>query len=84
MTLESDFKMIRNTKYTKYFKMLKIGLSMGAVKNVMIRNGKDPAVVDGDHNQPAQMSKRAFQKHRSLFPKTNTTEPASIGINCTR
>jgi hypothetical protein len=40
-------------KYEKYFKMLKIGLPMGAVKNAMERDDLDPSVMDGDHNLPA-------------------------------
>ena len=39
--------------YAKYFKMLKLGLPMGAVKNAMERDGKDPSVMDGDHGLPA-------------------------------
>jgi hypothetical protein len=41
-------------RYAKYFKMLKMGLPMGAVKNAMIRDGEDPDVMDGDHNAPAK------------------------------
>jgi len=40
-------------KYTKYFKMLKMGLPMGAVKNSLERDGLDPSVMDQDHNLPA-------------------------------
>jgi hypothetical protein len=40
-------------KYDKYFKMLKIGLPMGAVQNAMERDGLDGSVMDGDHNLPA-------------------------------
>ena len=40
-------------KYAKYFKMLKMGLPMGAVKNAMERDGVDPSVMDGDHSLPA-------------------------------
>lgn len=39
--------------YAKYFKMLKLGLPMGAVKNAMERDGVDSSVMDGDHNAPA-------------------------------
>ena len=39
--------------YAKYFRMLKLGLPMGAVKNAMERDGKDPSVMDGDHGLPA-------------------------------
>ena len=38
--------------YAKYFKMIKLGLPMGAVKNAMERDGVDPSVMDGDHNAP--------------------------------
>ena len=41
-------------KYTKYFKMLKMGLPMGAVKNAMERDGLDPDIMDGDHSKPAK------------------------------
>lgn len=35
-------------EYTKYFKMLKMGLPMGAVKNALQRDEKDPSVSDCD------------------------------------
>ncbi|CAJ1948777.1 unnamed protein product [Cylindrotheca closterium] len=34
--------------YQKYFKMLKIGMPVGAVKNALVRDGKDPAIIDLD------------------------------------
>jgi len=40
-------------KYAKYFKMIKMQLPMGAVKNAMERDGLDPSVMDGDHSAPA-------------------------------
>lgn len=43
--------------YTKYFKMLKLGLPMGAVKNAMERDGVDSSVMDGDHNAPIPSSR---------------------------
>lgn len=43
--------------YAKYFKMLKLGLPIGAVKNAMERDGVDSSVMDGDHNAPASASK---------------------------
>lgn len=45
--------------YAKYFKMLKLGLAMGAVKNAMERDGMDPSVMDGDHNAPVNAAKGA-------------------------
>jgi hypothetical protein len=32
----------------QYWKMLKMGLSAGAVKNALVRDGKDPSVIDYD------------------------------------
>jgi hypothetical protein len=34
--------------YEKYFKMLKMGLPMGAVKNALQRDGQDPGIMDLD------------------------------------
>eukprot|EP00934_Nitzschia_sp_Nitz4_P006014 Nitzschia sp. Nitz4//scaffold124_size66437//25636//38731//NITZ4_006111-RA/size66437-processed-gene-0.6-mRNA-1//1//CDS//3329534552//6004//frame0 len=38
-------------EYEKYFKMLKMGLPMGAVKNALVRDGKDPSIMDLDPNK---------------------------------
>jgi Subunit CCDC53 of WASH complex len=38
-------------EYEKYFKMLKMGLPMGAVKNAVQRDGKDPSIMDLDPNK---------------------------------
>jgi hypothetical protein len=38
-------------EYEKYFKMLGMGLPMGAVKNAISRDGKDPAIMDLDPNK---------------------------------
>jgi len=40
-------------KYSKYFKMLKIGMPMEAVKHAMERDGLNSHVMDQDHNLPA-------------------------------
>merc|ERR1712194_64187 len=32
--------------FIKYFKMLKMGLPLGAVKNAVVRDGKDPNIMD--------------------------------------
>lgn len=41
--------------YAKYFKMLKLGLPMGAVKNAMERDGLNSSVMDGNHNLPVSV-----------------------------
>jgi len=55
--------------YTKYFKMFKMGLPMGAVKNAMARDGEDPSVMDGDHNAPAQGGSKQQTKKAEPLPK---------------
>jgi hypothetical protein len=37
--------------YAKYFKMLTMGLPIGAVKNAVLRDGKDPSILDLDPNK---------------------------------
>jgi len=37
------------------YKMLKVGLPMGAVTNAMQRDGKDSAVMEFDQNRPLQI-----------------------------
>lgn len=46
----------QDPKFAKYFKMLNMGLPMGAVKNAMERDGLDASVMDRDHNLPANVS----------------------------
>ena len=53
---ESGVPLKNDPKYAKYFKMIKMGLPMGAVKNAMGRDGEDPSVMDNDHNLPASSS----------------------------
>jgi heat shock protein HspQ len=40
-----------NPEYQKYFKMLTMGLPMGAVRNALVRDGKDPDIMDLDPNK---------------------------------
>lgn len=60
-------------KYTKYFKMLKMGLPMGAVQNAMERDGLDPSVMDGDHNLPAGAGKSNEEDDISVANKPKDT-----------
>jgi len=45
-------------EYGKYFKMLKMGLPIGAVQNALLRDGKDPSVMDLDPNQSIEFQRR--------------------------
>jgi hypothetical protein len=52
----SGVRLNQDPKFAKYFKMLNMGLPMGAVKNAMERDGLDASVMDRDHNLPANVS----------------------------
>jgi len=43
-------------EYAKYIKMLKTGLPLDDVKHAMNEDGKDPNIIDGDHNKPVPVS----------------------------
>ena len=45
-------------EYKKYFKMMKMGLPKEAVKNALIRDGKDPAVIDMDPEKSVEFQQR--------------------------
>jgi hypothetical protein len=60
-------------KYVKYFKMMKMGLPMPAVKHAMERDGIDSIVMDGDHNAPAPDVGAASQNTGSSKNKPKDT-----------
>jgi hypothetical protein len=35
--------------------MLKIGMPSPVIKHAMTRDGFDPSIMDGDHNEPQQL-----------------------------
>jgi len=38
--------------FAKYFKMLKMGIPLAAVKQGMVKDGLDPTIMDQNHNKP--------------------------------
>lgn len=46
-----DIPLKDDPEYSKYFKMLKMGLSIDMVKHALKRDGKDPDIMDLDHNK---------------------------------
>merc|ERR1712157_45248 len=52
--------------YSKYFKMLKMGLPVGAVKNAMVRDGVDPSIMDLD---PEKSVASQLNKEEELVDK---------------
>jgi hypothetical protein len=45
-------------EYQKYFKMLKLGLPLGAVKQAMVKDGKDSSILDLDPDKPSCLQKK--------------------------
>lgn len=60
-------------EFTKYFRMLSMGLPPGAVKNAMSKDGKDPGIIDLDPSRPlaSQVKTPAPRapKRASIVPK---------------
>lgn len=54
-------------KYERYFRMLKVGMPMEVVKHAMLKDGNDPAVMDGDHNKPVGLPLREDPKYTKYF-----------------
>jgi len=64
LTLLSPYKVSDNDpplnedpEYQNYFKMLKMGLPMGAVQNALIRDGKDPRILLSDSKASSALTK---------------------------
>eukprot|EP00804_Cyclotella_cryptica_P000890 CCRYP_001117-RB/>CCRYP_001117-RB protein AED:0.15 eAED:0.22 QI:0/1/0.78/1/1/0.92/14/0/3367 len=62
-------------KYQKYFKMLKMGLPVGAVKNALQRDGMSPEIMDLDPEQSEEYQKAVASRRKSALKKTTTKEP---------
>lgn len=67
---ENDVMLKDDPEWSKYFKMIKMGLPMGAVKNAVQRDGKDPSVLELDQtkslaSQTAAEGRKAPQRKKS-------------------
>ncbi len=67
-TKPEDVPFKDDPEYTKYFKMLKMGLPMGAVKNALQRDGKDPAIMDLDPNKSIKSQMKSGEKEEDTGP----------------
>jgi hypothetical protein len=69
LTKDSGPPVKDDPEFTKYFRMLTMGLPPGAVKNAMSRDGKDPSVLDlnPDHSFSSQTNTPVAK--RSIVPK---------------
>ena len=54
-------------KYERYFRMLKVGMPMEVVKHAMMKDGNDPSVMDGDHDQPVGLPLKDDPKYAKYF-----------------
>ncbi|KAL7551802.1 hypothetical protein ACHAWF_014998 [Thalassiosira exigua] len=63
-------------KYSKYFKMLKMGLPMGAVKNALQRDGLDPSIMDLDPEKSVEYQ-RAMASGKGKVKKKKTKKVLS-------
>jgi Formin Homology 2 Domain/Subunit CCDC53 of WASH complex len=54
-------------KFSRYFKMLSVGMPMEVVKHAMTRDGLDPSVMDGDHNKPAGIPLKDDPEYSKYF-----------------
>jgi hypothetical protein len=51
-------------EWSKYFKMLSMGIPLGAVKNAVQRDGKDPSILDLDHTKSIAEQRSSDNKRR--------------------
>lgn len=59
-----------DAEFSKYFSMLKIGIPVGAVKNALQRDGKDPSIIDLDPEKPVATQ---LHKHNNLGSTKEST-----------
>jgi hypothetical protein len=64
-------------EYQKYFKMMKMGLPKGAAQNSMVKDGKDPAILDLDPEKP--LPAKYCEKAKPNSPKGFLTDLKSRG-----
>merc|ERR1712238_593425 len=65
-------------EYAKYFKMKKMGLPVGSVKNALIRDGKDPIIIDLDPNKglKSQLGGKEIEEKDTGIPLKDDPEYA--------
>ena len=66
-------KLRDDESFVKYFKMVKMGLPLGAVKNAMVKDGKDPKVIDLD-------PEKSLSQHESEMDSEEEEEGPAIEV----
>lgn len=57
-TTDDEPPLREDPEYEKYFKMLRMDLPLGAVQNALVRDGKDPGIIDLGPDKSLKNSKR--------------------------
>ena len=63
---EKEIALKDDPEYLKYFKMLSMGLPLDAVKNALLRDGKDPKVMDLDRNKSIKSQQKGTKEETDL------------------
>jgi hypothetical protein len=61
-------------EYTKFFKMLKMGIPIGAVQNALKKEGKDPEIINMDPEKPLSAQSKS-EKSDASQPKKKPNSP---------
>ena len=54
----------KDPEFAKYFKMLSMGIPMGAVQQALARDGKDPSIMELDHEKPYSSKPESKESER--------------------
>ena len=61
-------------EYTKFFKMLQMGIPIGAVQNALMKEGKDPEIINMDPLKPLSAQSKP-KKSDAIQPKKKLNQP---------
>jgi hypothetical protein len=70
----ADSPLQDDPEYAKFFKMLKMGIPVGAVQNALKKEGKDPGIINMDPARPLSAQGKSTTSEVSR-PKNNANPP---------
>jgi len=79
---EKKVPLKEDPRFTKYFKMLKVGMPREAVKHAMARDGLDPTIIDGDPDLPAVIPDKTAKSKSA--PKNKSRRRTRLHWDTTR
>ena len=68
-------------EWSKYFKMMKMGLPLGAIQNAAERDGKDPTILELDHSKSIASQRKKSSSARSTAKKKKKVRRKKIYWN---